>query len=78
MATPHTAILQGGGSLTVAYFVTDGESVHVTALIGAASYIDRAMSKAEARKQWDELVAAGWRRVAKAMPLRTLRLHIYD
>lgn len=67
-----------------AWFVPAGEDkMRVTALLGAASYIDRDMSSEEARKVWKRLTGKGWKQVGlsvakREMPLRRLRMEIYD
>lgn len=63
-----------------AVFLVNGEDeVRVTALIGAASYIDRDMTRAAARREWRKLTDAGWFRVpGRSVDVRNLRMRIYD
>jgi len=73
-------VLKGKGELSQANFVVDGDSVHVTALIGAATYIDRPMSKEDARKEWKRLKERGWKKIEakEALSVQKLKMYIYD
>lgn len=77
------ALNRRGSQLQWAYFeILSEDLVHVTALIGLTEYIDRAMTRSEARAEWSRLKASGWTQrtlkdASREMPLRTLRTHIY-
>lgn len=77
-----TVYLQSStGSLCVAAFAPAGSSgpVTVTAILGAVSYIDRVMSREEARAVWADLIARGWQLTATPRhDVVSLRHHIYN
>ena len=81
---PKTHALHSGGSVGWAYFEETGDdTVHVTALTGASTYVDRDMTRDEARAEWKKLKAYGWRErtladASREMPLYVLRKLIRD
>jgi hypothetical protein len=57
--------------------------VHVIALLGLVEYIDRDMTRDEARKEYLRLKHAGWKEgdaveFEKAGGVRTMQAHIYS
>jgi len=78
--TSTVLYLEGPGTLLNAHFVVKSESiVRVKALTGVASYIDRDMTREEARKVWKNLISRGWKQVDEGrLTERQLTLMIYD
>ena len=81
MQNEKQAVLKGLGTLTWAWFTRKSpDTVEVVAIEGAVFYTDRTLPRAEAIAKYRKLQAQGWTAAdpVTAMPISTLRLHIYD